>query len=269
MQRIVVGGTAAALAACYFPILGGMAAQWLHDEDMGHGFLVPLVILWIVWKERERWITLPARPSWWGFPLLSLAACLHFMSLMGAGLFAGSAAFLLSIAGVVLCVGGTAFLRIWTFPLLLAVFMLPKLAVVYNQATLPLQLLASRLAEMMLRVGGAAVTRDGNILDVGGHSVAVAEACNGVRYLLSLAFVAVVFAYLSDAKPWMRLALLAAAVPVAILANAVRVAASASVPALDAGTPHAFAGWVVFLLCMAMLAIIRLLLNAAYSHYYA
>jgi len=246
-----------------------MFDQWLNDEDMGHGLVVPVVILWIVWRERNRWISLPIQPSWWGLALLAAAACIHFMSVMGAGLFAGSIAFVISAAGTVLCLGGFAFLRVWTFPFLLALFMLPKLAIVYNQATLPLQLLASRFAEVILLAGGASVTRDGNIINVGGHSILVAEACSGIRYLLSLGFVAVVFAYLADAKPWMRVALLAAALPIAILANAIRVAASAFVPALDAGAPHAFAGMLIFVLCLAVLAIVRRLLNAAYAHYHA
>jgi exosortase len=269
MRRIVVAVTAVALMVSYAPVLGGMFDQWWHDEDMGHGFVVPIVILWIVWKERTRWIALPTQPSWWGLLLLAVAACVQIMSVMGAGLFAGSVALVLSAAGAVLCLGGFAFLRTWTFPFLLALFMLPKLAIVYNQVTLPLQLLASRLAEVMLLAGRAAVIRDGNILDVGGHRVAVAEACSGIRYLLSLGFVAVVFAYLSDAKAWMRVALLAAAVPVAILANAVRVAASASTPALDSGALHAFTGWLVFVACLGMLMIVRRLLNAAYTRYYA
>jgi exosortase len=246
-----------------------MFDQWWHDEDMGHGVVVPIVILWIVWKERNRWLALPARPSWWGFAILAAAAGAHLVSVMGGGLFAGSVAFVLSVAGAVACLGGFAFLRTWTFPFLLALFMLPKLAIVYNQVTLPLQLLASRLAEAMLAAGGASVTREGNIISAGGHRIAVAEACNGIRYVLSLGFVAVVFAYLSDAKAWMRVALLAAAVPVAILANAMRVAASASVPALDAGALHAFSGWLVFVLCLAMLAMVRRLLNAAYARYHA
>jgi exosortase len=268
-RRIVVAVTAVALVVCYAPILRGMFDQWLHDEDMGHGLVVPIVILWIVWRERKRWMALSPQPSWWGLALLAAAACVHFMSVMGAGLFAGSVAFVLSVAGAVLCLGGPAFFRTWTFPFLLALFMLPKLAIVYNQVTLPLQLLASRLAEVMLLAGGTSVIREGNIIDAGGHRIAVAEACSGIRYLLSLGFVAVVLAYLSDAKPWMRVALLAAAVPVAILANAMRVAASASVPALDAGALHAFAGCLVFVLCLAMLAIVRHLLNAAYAHYHA
>jgi len=187
---------------------------------------------------------------------------------VGAGLFAGSVALMLSVAGAVVGLGGFVFLRVWAFPFLLALFMLPKLAVVYNQATLPLQLLASRLAELMLLAGGALATRQGNIIDVSGHSVAVAEACSGIRYLLSLGFVAVVFAYLADAKPWMRFALLASAIPVAIVGNAVRVAASAAIPALDSGAPHASAGWLVFVLCVAMLLLVRGLLNAAYGRYH-
>jgi exosortase len=246
-----------------------MFDQWLNDEDMSHGLVVPIVILWIVWRERKRWMALSPQPSGWGLALLAVAAGVQFLSVMGAGLFAGSVAFLLSVAGAVLCLGGPAFLRTWAFPLLLALFMLPKLAIVYNQVTLPLQLLASRLAEGMLLAGGASVIREGNIIDAGGHRVAVAEACSGIRYLLSLGFVAVVLAYLSDAKPWMRIALPAAAVPVAIFANALRVAASASVPALDAGAPHAFAGCLVFVLCMAMLAVVRHFLNAAYARYHA
>ncbi|MGA3242274.1 MAG: exosortase [Bryobacteraceae bacterium] len=269
MRRIVVLVTALTLVVCYAPVLRGMFDQWWNDEDMSHGLVVPVVIFWIVWRERKRWMTLPARPSWWGLALLALAGCVQLMSVMGAGLFAGSVAFLLSVAGAVLCLGGPAFLRTWAFPLLLALFMLPKLAIVYNQVTLPLQLLASRMAEVMLLAGGASVIREGNIIDAGGHRVAVAEACSGIRYLLSLGFVAVLLAYLSDAKPWMRVALLAAAVPVAILANAIRVAASASVPALDAGALHAFAGCLVFVLCMAMLAVVRQLLNAAYARYHA
>ena len=269
MRRVVVVITAVVLVFCYAPVLRGMFDQWLHDEDMGHGFVVPLFILWIVWKERHRWQALTTHPSWWGFALLALAACMHFGSALGAGLFVGSVAFVLSVAGAVLCLAGFAFLRTWIFPFLLTFFMLPKLAIVYNQVTLPLQLLATRLAEVMLLAGGAAVTREGNIIDVGGHRIAVVEACSGIRYLLSLGFVAVVFAYLSDAKPWMRVALLAAAVPVAILANAMRVAVSASVPVLDLGALHALAGWLFFVLCLAILAIVRRLLNAAYGRYHA
>src|ERR1700722_4961822 len=216
-RQALVVLTALALVVCYAPTLRGMFEQWSNDEDMSHGFLVPIVILWIVWRERGRWRGLETDPNWWGFAILTAAAGLQFAGLLGAGLFAGSVALLVSVAGAVLCLGGWAWLRVLAFPLVLAIFMLPKLAIVYNQATLPLQLLASQIAAGFLTFAGIGVIREGNILDVGGHRVAVVEACNGSRYLLSLGFMAVVFAYLADSKPWMRSALLMAAVPVAIL----------------------------------------------------
>ena len=200
---------------------------------------------------------------------LGRRAGLHFVSALGAGLFAASLAFLISVVGLIVCLGGWALLRAFAFPLLLSVFMLPKLAVVYNQATLPLQLLASRLAAFMLTAAGIGVIREGNILDVGGHQVAVMEACNGVRYLLALAFVGLVFGYLADSKPWMRVALLATAIPTAIFANAARVASASWLPRLDSGTPHTLAGAAIFLLCLMCLGAARELFNAIYGHYHA
>ena len=245
--------TGALIVAAYAAVLRGMFDQWWNDEDMGHGIVVPIVIAWILWRERERWGALVPKPVWWGFGVLALGVALHLASAAGAGLFAGSVAFLITVAGAVLCFGGIDYLRAWAFPLLLAIFMLPKLAVVYNQVTLPLQLLASRMAAAMLTVGGFAVIREGNILDVGGHRVLVAEACSGIRYLLPLGFMSQVIAYLTGTKAWMRVAMLTAALSLAIVANAVRVAASAYSPALEGGTPHFMLGVVLFGVCLAAL----------------
>ena len=257
--------TVAVLVACYLPVLRGMVEQWSTDEDMGHGFVVPFVIGWIVWRERGRWRKLPLKPSWWGFALLALAAMMQVAAELGAGLFAGSVAFLLSVTGAVIALGGVRLLRAWAFPLLLALFMLPKLAIVYNQVTLPMQLLASRMAAGILSASSVAVIRQGNILDIGGHQILVAEACNGIRYLLPLAFMGAVFGYLSDPKSWMRAALLAVAIPVAIIANALRVAAAAFWPALEAGFAHMLCGWLIFVLCLAALVVARQAINAAYG----
>jgi exosortase len=269
MRRAIIALTALTLVICYAPALRGMFDQWSSDEDMGHGFVVPIVVLWIVYRERKRWQTLPPRPTLWGLPILAVGAAMHFTSAVGAGLFAGSVAFLVSLTGAILCLGGFPYLRAWTFPLLLTLFMLPKLAVVYNQATLPLQLLASRFAASMLSVAGVGVIREGNILDVAGHRVSVVEACNGIRYLLSLGFMAVVFAYLSDSKPWMRIALLLTALPMAIVANAIRVAAAASAPSLDSGTPHAILGWLIFVMCLMTLMLMRRVFSEVHTRYHA
>lgn len=250
---MLIGVTALLLVACYASTLRGMSEQWWNDEDMGHGFLVPAVVGWILWRERRRWQTLPIAPSKFGPLLIVLGALMHLAGSLGAGLFVSSAGFLTSVVGAVLWIGGRALARVWAFPLLLCLFMLPKLAIVYNQATLPLQLLASHLAAGMLSTIGVGVIRAGNILDVGGHQVLVSEACNGIRYLLPLGFAGVLFAYLSYPAAWMRIVVLALAVPLAIVANAVRVAVSAGIPALDSGAPHLAAGWIIFALTLATL----------------
>jgi exosortase len=266
-RHAVAGLSAGILVLCYASTLRGMFGQWSTDEDMSHGFFVPIVILWIVWRERRRWQALPAQPSWWGLAVLAAGAGMQTIAVVGGGLFAGALAFLISVAGAVLFLGGFAFLRAWALPFLLALFMLPKLAIVYGQVTIPLQILASRIAAGMLSAAGVAVVRDGNILDVAGHVVSVQEACNGLRYLLSLGFIAVVYAYISDSKPWMRFALLAVVVPIAIIANALRVAMSGLLPALDAGVPHTVAGCLMFVLCLATLVVMRRLFHTVQVRY--
>lgn len=246
--------TAVALVVCYAAVIRGMTLQWWRDEDMGHGFVVPFVIAWLIWRERDRWMTLTPRPSASGIVLLIAGAGLHVASKVGAGLFTGCVALMLSIAGAVVCIGGYRYLRVWAFPLLLAAFMVPKLAIVYNAATLPLQLLASRLAAGMLTACGVAVIRQGNILDVRGHEIAVAEACSGIRYLLPLAFSTLVFARVVGARVRTALLLVVVAVPVAVLANAARVAISGYAPRLGEGAYHEVLGWALFVACLGSVA---------------
>lgn len=250
-----------ALLACYAPFLRGMANQWSTDEDMGHGFAVPLVVLWVVWQQRQRLRTAAGPPSYWGIAILAAGAGLHAAAAIGAGLFAGSLAFLVSLAGAVVALGGYRLLRALAFPFLLSLFMLPKLAIVYNQTTLPLQLLASRIAAFSLTAAGVGVLREGNILQVHGHRIAVAEACNGIRYLLPLGFLSLVYGYLVVAKAWARVVLLLSVIPLAILVNALRVALAAARPALAIGAPHMILGAALFVLCLCGLGLVHWVSN--------
>lgn len=261
-KKWLLAATAIVLIVCYRRVIAGMVDQWMTDEDAGHGFVVPFAIAFVLWRERGRWTRISLRPSAWGLVFITAGVALQAVSAIGAGLFAGSVALLLSIIGAVICLGGFELLRSWAFPLALMLFMLPKLALVYNQVTLPLQLLASRMAAGILTASGVAVLRSGNVLDVSGHRVAVAEACNGIRYLLPLGFTSVLFAYLTDPRAWMRVVFLIWAIPVAIAANAVRVAAAAYSPRLAEGNPHTLLGTVIFLLCLATLVPFRRLWNA-------
>jgi len=261
------------LIYCYWFGISEMLDQWTHDEDMGHGFLVPLFAGWIAWSDRKTWKQRDVRPSWWGFVPLLFSALLLYVAIAGAGRFVACVALLLAISGIVVILGGPTILRRLAFPLLLLIFMLPKLAIVYNQVTLPLQLLATHLASLVLSAGGMHVVQSGNILHLDKFSVSVVEACSGIRYLLSLSFMALVYGYFAGSGPGLRVILMFAMAPLAILANAFRVAVIALLgtidPKLAEGFLHAASGWVIFVATMAVGVILHRYLAVGWQRLHA
>jgi len=245
------------LIAVYFPILKSLVLQWSTDEDVGHGFLVPLVAGYIAWQRRDTLAALPLKPAWWGLALLAWGGLQAWVGMLGAELFLQRSAVLISLVGLLLVLGGTAFVRALTFPLLLLPFMIPIPAVIYNQITFPLQLFASRVAEFVLGLIGIPVLRDGNILELASQKLSVAEACSGIRSLLSLTFLALVYGYFFEKRVWMRWVLFAATIPIAIIANAGRVTITGILSEIDTslagGFFHSLEGWIIFLIALTML----------------
>src|SRR5260370_2203445 len=138
------------LIACYAPVLYGLGRQWATDEDMGHGFFVPLVAGYIAWQRRSELAAVKPLPNYWGLVLVVLGAAQMMLGTLGAQIFIARTAFLVSLIGAVLFLGGTRALKILAFPLFLLGFMFPLPALLYARITLPLQLFASRLAEIVL-----------------------------------------------------------------------------------------------------------------------
>jgi exosortase len=149
--------------------------------------------------------------------------------------------------------------------------MIPLPTVIYNQITFPLQLFASSVAERSLEVLNIPVLRDGNILELASQKLSVAEACSGIRSLLSLSFLSLVYAYFFDRKVWMRWVLLIATVPIAIIANSARVTLTGVFseidPSLAEGFFHEAEGWVIFVVALVMMVMVHLLLNWAYRRF--
>jgi exosortase len=146
--------------------------------------------------------------------------------------------------------------------------MVPLPTVVYNQITFPLQLFASAVAERSLEVLNIPVLRDGNILELASQKLSVAEACSGIRSLLSLSFLSLVYAYFFDRKVWMRWVLLIATIPIAIIANSARVTLTGVFseidPSLAEGFFHEAEGWVIFVVALVILVVVHQVLNFLY-----
>jgi exosortase len=247
----------ALLIGVYYPILRGLVMQWSTDEDVSHGFFVPLVALFIVWQRREKILALESKPAWWGLAIMAWGGLQAYLGMLGAELYLQRTSFLITLAGLLLVVGGTALVRQLAFPLLLLPFMIPIPAVIYNQITFPLQLFASQVAEYVLALVGIPVLRDGNILELASQKLSVAEACSGIRSLLSLSFLSLVYAYFFDRRVWMRWVLLVLTIPIAIIANSGRVAITGMLsevnPELAQGFFHGLEGWIIFMIALAML----------------
>ncbi len=255
----------ALLLLCYAPILYRMAVQWATDEDMGHGFFVPLVAGFIAWRRRDALLSTPRQPNGWGLFLVVFAACEAMAATLGAELFTARLAFVIALFGVILYLGGKQWVKILLFPLLLMLFMIPIPQIIYARLTLSLQMLASRLGELLIGWMGIPVLRTGNLLQLPSQTLDIADACSGIRSLLSLAFLSLVYAYFTDKRVWVRWVLLVATIPIAIGANGIRVAVTGLLSEINTnlaqGAYHETEGYLVFVVALIALIATHRIIN--------
>lgn len=258
----------ALLLLIYAPVLWRLVRQWDSDPDMGHGFFVPVVAGFIAWQKRRELLALKPSPNWWGLALVVYGALQLYIATLGAELFLARTAFVISVIGIVLLLGGTEYVRVLAFPLFLLFFMVPIPTVVYNSITFPLQLLASRVSTEALNILQIPVLREGNVLELAQQKLSVVEACSGIRSLLSLTFLSLVYGYFFENKMWMRVVLFLATIPIAIVANASRVTLTGILtefkPELAEGFFHTASGWVIFMVALAILIALHQLFNGGY-----
>jgi exosortase len=240
----------------YGGILSSLARQWASDDNYSHGFFVVPLALFFVWERRRALATAPSRPSVAGLILIGGSLLVLLAGLLGAELFLSRVSLIGVLAGITLFVWGRDHLRILAFPLAFLLLMVPLPAIIFNQLALPLQLLASRAGESALSLAGIPVLREGNILQLPTRTFEVAEACSGIRSLVSLLMLGIVLGYFTERRTGARIVIALAAIPIAIIANAARVAGTGMAselvsPALAEGFFHTFSGWLMFVVAFA------------------
>jgi exosortase len=247
------------LAICYAPVLYKLVAQWYDDPDMGHGFFVPVIAGYIAWQKRDQIAGMAPQPNWWGLAIMIWAGLQLYLATLGAELFSARTSFIVSIIGAVLLLGGAKYLRIFAFPIFLLFFMVPIPAVIYNQITFPLQIRASEAAEASISFLQIPIIREGNVLELASQKLNVVEACSGIRSLLTLTFLSLVYGYFCEKRMWIRVVLFFSTIPIAIIANAGRVTLTGVIanykPELAEGVFHEAQGWVIFMVAFAILAV--------------
>ena len=249
----------------YASILAHLFLQWVgphSDPNFQHGIFVPIFALFVLWQDRKRLQAIPSDPSWTGLPLVYLSLFLLIVGVLGADIFLPRVSLLLLLAALMILFQGWKFFRAVLFPWAFLILMIPIPALLINRVTFPLQLLASKLAFGLLELVNVPVLREGNLLTLAAMQLDVAEACSGIRSLLTLVTLAIIYGYLMEPRKWVRVVLAVAAVPIAVVANSFRVFGTGLLVQYGhaeqaEGFYHALSGMVIFAVALIMLFVVH------------
>jgi exosortase len=263
-SRVIVTAAAITLAVVlvFWQVLVRLVDAWIVDGNYSHGFLIIPIALYLVWERRDKLAAAELRPSALGLVLLAGGALILLAGLWGSELFLSRVALIPVTAGIIWFLFGWNHLKVLAFPIAFLLLMIPIPSIIFNQIAFPLQMFASRVGEWAISAVGIPVLREGNVLILAHTTLEVAEACSGIRSLVSLITLGIVYGYFMDSRTWVRVLIVVSAVPVAILANGARVAGTGMAAhwigkeAAD-GFFHEFSGWIVFLFAFIMILIIQ------------
>ncbi|HEV2349333.1 MAG TPA: exosortase A [Terriglobia bacterium] len=254
----------------YYRILFELVINWWTDPNFSHGFLIPFFSGLVVWQKRKQLGTLHPKPSWFGLGVIACSLVILCLGVLGAEFFLARSSFVFLLAGLLIFYLGWGYFRVLLFPWAFLFFMIPIPVIVFNQVAFPLQFLAAHMAGSLLTFIGVPVLRDGNIIQLPTMTLEVAQACSGIRSLMSLGALAVIFGYLVETRNLTRIILALASIPIAVAANGLRIMGTGLLgnywdPDKAQGFFHEFQGWVIFVSSLAMLfalqAVMRWTLN--------
>jgi exosortase len=247
-----------AFGLLYWPVLARLWQDWANDDNYSHGFLIVPLAAYFAWERRDRLRTVVPEPSVIGLFVVIGGLAVLLAGLLGAELFLTRFSLIVVLTGSALFLFGWKATRVLAFPLAFLLLMIPIPAILFNQVAFPLQILASQAGAAVLSALSIPVLREGNIIVLAHTSLEVAEACSGIRSLISLLTLGIVYGYFTDSRPGIRTAIALATVPIAIVANAGRVAGTGIAahyygPEAAQGFFHTFSGWLVFLVALGLL----------------
>jgi exosortase len=257
-RLIAVGIALGALLLTYWSVLVNLVGVWYTDGNYSHGFLIVPLAIYLAWERRAILAATPVLPAAFGLIVVAGSLVLLVGGLLAAEPFLARVSIIGYVAGAILFLFGWKMLRELQFPLAFLLLMIPLPAIIFDKIAFPLQLLASNVGEYSISSMNIPILREGNVLFLANATLEVAEACSGIRSLVSLFTFGLVFGYIVDRRIWVRAVIAFSAIPVAILANGMRVAGAGVAahnygPAGAEGLFHEISGWLVFLVASLMM----------------
>jgi exosortase D (VPLPA-CTERM-specific) len=229
-----------------------MWGWWIDAPEYSHGLLIPPVAMFLMWQQKDRLERVPFRGSWWGVGLVALSGALLVLGQLATVYTLIQYAYLVCLFGLALALTGSKAFRLLFMPLFVLVFMIPLPSFVLSNLSNKLQLLSSEMGVWVIRLFDISVFVEGNVIDLGGYKLQVAEACDGLRYLFPLMTIGFLMAYFYKGALWKRVVLFLSSMPITVIMNSIRVGTIGVMVehwgiAMAEGFLHEFQGWVVFM----------------------
>jgi exosortase D (VPLPA-CTERM-specific) len=254
----VTGMIAAVSLWLFWDGLSYMWLAWVESPEYSHAVLIPPVAVFLIWQQKDRLEQIPFAGSSWGVAIVLLGGALLVLGQLATIYTLIQYAYLITLAGLVLSFTGTRAFRLLAIPLLILVFMIPLPQFVLSNLSTKLQLLSSQMGVWFIRLFGISVYVEGNVIDLGGYQLQVADACAGLRYLFPLMTLGFLMAYFYKGARWKRVVLFLSSIPITLIMNSFRVGTIGVMVehwgiGMAEGFLHEFQGWAVFMVCAALL----------------
>jgi exosortase D (VPLPA-CTERM-specific) len=231
---------------------------WINIPEYSHCLLIPPIAAFLVYQQKDRLESMTFSGSWWGVALLVMGGTLLVVGQLGAVYTIVQYAYLLSLYGLVLAFLGWPACRLIAVPLLILLFMVPLPSFLLANLSTKLQLLSSQIGVGFIRLMGVSVFLEGNVIDLGGYKLQVADACSGLRYLFPMMTMGVLMAYFYKGATWKRVVLFFSSIPITVLMNSIRIGIIGVTVehwgiAMAEGFLHEFQGWMIFMASAALM----------------
>jgi len=253
-------------AMVFIPVYPGLWHSWMNNANNSHGLLVPIISAFLIWYRREELSAAPLNPSILGGFLFAISISIYLLALAGQVLVVQRVMIVSSLIGLIIFNFGKSFFKILAFPLIYLIFMVPVPVSLYSLAAFPLQLFATDISHFLIHQLGIPVLQEGNMLYFSQAKLSVAEACSGIRSITALLMIGVLFAYFMDKSWWRRVVLVFSAIPLALVANIIRVTGTGILAHFYGGQVakcflHEFSGLAVFTFGFVLMFFEYILLN--------
>lgn len=242
----------------FFPVLKSLINAWSNSEDYSHAFFIAPISLYLIWMKKQELEKVPVRTSMAGLGLCVCALLIYLFAFLAKIATVAAASMVLTFVALVWALYGTQVTKFLAFPLFFLFLMVPIPSQIYSAATIPLQLFVSEASAVVASAADIPLYREGNVLHLPERTLQVVEACSGLRSIISLFTLSLVFGYIYHSSNVIRILLASTTLPIALLINIVRVLVMLAAfyyfnIDLTSGLAHTYFGVIIFLLAFFLL----------------